>query len=227
MTSTTGAAIVTGSDINAVAKLDPRRAMYRLFEAPDSRLIAHMNSRDHAAVCAVLTWSRNWDSGEERLLRVLHAVGRGSLRLGAVHLAGEVASRCLHRHLVRQHGPYGLEPLTAAITTLWPLPGERSPHVDRHPAGALHRLTSGPLKDLLKPSDIQALLLLARALPDGGGDKERKLTALARMCEVLARTGRLDRDDLTAVRDQILDARTSAQRRPDVEQGPHDDQLPP
>ncbi|MEU5900325.1 hypothetical protein [Streptomyces venezuelae] len=124
-------------------------------------------------------------------------------------LAGEVAARNLYQQLAGEHGPWGLEPLQAAITALWPLPGEQAPHVQGDPAMALLRLTTA-YQGLFTIAETQAMRILARVLPPC--DQVTQLRCAARLCERVTRhQSRLHADRLAAVREAVVTARTTGE----------------
>lgn len=215
---------VTDRDIEAAAeaserlKESPRGFTDLLFSVPSYGPAQHMSPRDRAAVGVVLTYNSGcWEQHEDQLLQVIRAVGRVHRRdtdtgyimqPGVIMLAGEVAARYLYQQLAREHGPHGLEPLAAAIAVVWPLPGETVPHVQGNPAMALLRLTTGPYKNLFTTAEIQAMRLLARALPTC--DPVPQLRCAARICETITRyRGRFRGHCLTAVREAVVTARTT------------------
>ncbi|MFJ4342992.1 hypothetical protein [Streptomyces sp. NPDC088915] len=195
-----------------------------LFTVPDHGPTAHMLAQDRAAVGIALTWGPGlWDLDETRLLRVIHATGRvhrrdeestPSLHVGAVMLGGEIAARYLYQQLAGEHGPHGLEPLAAAVATLWPLPDETPPPVHGHLGMALFRLTQGPYETLLSADEIKAMQLLGRAMP-GGIDQGTQVRCVARACHhIVHQRNQLHAENLAAVREEILTVRTAGQPQP-------------
>ncbi|MFE1270598.1 hypothetical protein [Streptomyces sp. NPDC058758] len=185
-----------------------------LFTVPDYGPTAGMLPQDRAAVGIALTRGPGlWDLDEARLLRVLYATARchrwngegaPSLHVGAVMLGGEVAARYFHRRLTHEHGSDGFEALEAVIATLWPLPDETPPPVRGHAGMALHRLATGPFRDLFTTSDVQAMNTLARGVP-GGIDQGTQLRCVARVCRlVLTDRATVSAQELDAVRNDVL-----------------------
>ncbi|MFE8940931.1 hypothetical protein ACFYNX_26035 [Streptomyces sp. NPDC007872] len=209
-----------------------------LFTVPDHGPAAHMPAQDRAAAAIALTWNPGpSDLDETRLLRVIHATGRThrpggegvpSLHVGTVMLGGEIAARYLHQQLAHKHGPDGFEPLEAAIATLWPLPGETLPRVQGDVGMNLRRLVTGPYKVLFATAEIKAMEHLARAMPDSV-DQATRLLCVARACRYIVHDRTRLLDDLPAVREMILAARTDSQsagREPAVRQDVHSEGTP-
>ncbi|MGW9439602.1 hypothetical protein [Streptomyces sp. NPDC055607] len=226
-----GIARVTEADIEAAAefreKLDERPTGFAdlFFDLPGHGPTARLNPADQAAVGVTLTYRHPGAPDQDRLLPVLHAVGRvhshGArqvMQIGTVMLGGEIAARYLYRQLADRHPPFHLKPLKDVIALQWPLPEEGRPYGLQHPAMALLRLANGPDRRLFTLTEIQAMRLVARTLPDGGSNQEQRLRCAARICSTFARGHiRFRREDLAAVREEVLTARTADQLDPTLE----------
>ncbi|MFE1270597.1 hypothetical protein [Streptomyces sp. NPDC058758] len=219
-----GIAYVTEDDLEAAAEFrerhekEPGAFIDLLFGVKDYGPTAMLNPRDQEAVGATLTLHLSGAAAQDRLLPVLRAVGRvhcqgagPMLPLGAVMLGGEIAARYLHQQLSHRHPPVLLAPLQTAIGLQWPLPGEERPQEPDHPARAavaLLRLANGPHRHAFTLTEIQAMRLVARTLPGEG--LQQRLRCAAGVCGTFARGRiRFDRDVLTAVREDVLTARTA------------------
>ncbi|MFJ4342991.1 hypothetical protein [Streptomyces sp. NPDC088915] len=225
-----GIARVTETDIEAAAafreKLDERPTGFAdlLFDPPAHGPTAWLNPNDQAAVGVTLTYRHPGAPDQDRLLPVLHAVGRCHsygvrqlMQVGTVMLGGEIAARYLYQQLARRYPPFFLKPLKTVIALQWPLPEEGRPDGPQHPAMALLRLANGPDRGLFTVTEIQAMRLVARTLP-GGGDQEQRLRCAAQICSTFARGHiRFRREDLAAVREEVLTARTADQLNPTLE----------
>ncbi|MEU8543166.1 hypothetical protein AB0C52_24815 [Streptomyces sp. NPDC048717] len=215
---------VTEADIKAAAKIKDYAGL--LFDPPSSGPAKYINGRDFGAVGTVLTWSRRGSARhEERLLSVIQATGRAHLHrwngegrhtdFGVVMLGGEIAARYHFHRLAREFDPVVLAPFAAAITYLWPLPGEeptrikKHPRIEKMPHMALLRLTTGLMKEQFATTEIDAMRLLAHALSEGNSP-EAKLRCAARICSTVVRyQGRFRGEDLADVRDAVLTARAT------------------
>lgn len=227
-----GIAHVTEGDREAAAEFrkkhekEPGALVDLLYGAKNYGPTSAINPRDQEAVGATLTLHLSSAEEQDRLLPVLRAVGRvhcqgagPMLPLGTVMLGGEIAARYLHRQLSRRHPPVLLAPLKTAIALQWPLPGEERPPEPDHPARAavaLRRLANGPHRYAFTLTEIQAMRLVALTLPGEG--LEQRARCAAGVCGTFARGRiRFDRDVLTAVREDILTARTADLPAPTLE----------
>lgn len=227
-----GIAYVTEDDLQAAAAFrekhekEPAALIDLLFGVKDYGPTAAINPRDQEAVGATLTFHLSGAADQDRLLPILRAVGRvhcqgagPMLPIGTIMLGGELAARYLYQQLSRRHPPVLLTPLKTAIALQWPLPGEERPQEPQHPAMAtmaLLRLANGPLRNLFTITEIQAMRMVARTLPGDG--LQTRLRCAAGVCATFARGRiRFDRDVLTAVREDILTARTADLPAPALE----------
>ncbi|MER8237022.1 hypothetical protein [Streptomyces sp. NPDC094049] len=218
------AALVTEDDITAAATFLAGGTSFTtlLFDRPRFGHMRCVATQDHAAVGTVLTAGGSMrDRDESQLLAVIRATGRATLQnlpgdpfpAGRVMLGAEVAARYLHQRLTTKRGAYGLAPLTAAIDTLWPLPGVTPHPVHGHPGMNLHRLAN-KLGPLLSPDEAEAMRLIGRATSDNGiNRREHRPRCAARLCTTVIRHRRYDAEALVAVRTAILTARTTGDTR--------------
>ncbi|WP_329274031.1 hypothetical protein [Streptomyces sp. NBC_00691] len=217
---------VTPDDIAAATDLVERTRttdylINLLFQVPDMGPGRTLFDRDQAAVGTVLISNTPGGCDDDvRRLAVIRAMGRTYredprstiMPIGVVMLGGEIAARYLYQRLIRQHGPYGLEPLATAISILWPPPGEEPPRHPGHPGMSLARLVSGPMNHLFTPGDIRALRALAGAFCE---DQEMQLRCTARICNSAAgRPQDLRSGDLPTVRESVLTSRTATHLSP-------------
>ncbi|MEU5163927.1 hypothetical protein AB0G74_30525 [Streptomyces sp. NPDC020875] len=221
----TPVAHVIDTDRQAAADTDHEAAADLLFDPPGTGPEAGIRPWDYAAAGAVLSYTCGRppaDPGAEvqQLLRVIHATGRAHsheahallMPLGVVMLAGEIATRTLHRELTAEHGENPFKPLAAAIAHLWPLPQEHIPTIGPgHPGMALHRWTTGhrpPLHPLARDTAHLLATALSRNGRDGRDGRVSRMRCAARICTaVLRHRGTEGRDELAAVREHVLTTR--------------------